>query len=85
MADLSVNEIKFDKKLIDNLNLEDNSKITTILSMLISMCKRLGIKTIAEGVEDETQSQILRNLGCDEIQGFYYSKPIEDNDYYSRF
>ena len=85
LADLSVNEIKFDKKLIDNLNLEDNSKITTILSMLISMCKRLGIKTIAEGVEDETQSQILRNLGCDEIQGFYYSKPIEDNDYYSRF
>ena len=43
-----------------------------------------GIKTIAEGVEDKEQSQILKNLGCDEIQGYYYSKPIKDEDYYNK-
>ncbi len=49
-----------------------------------TMCKKLGIKTIAEGVEDKEQSQILKNLGCDEIQGYYFSRPIKDEDYYNK-
>lgn len=85
LADLSVNEVKFDKKLIDNLASENNSKITTILGVLITMCKKLGIKTIAEGVENKAQSEILKSLGCDEIQGYYFSKPIKDEDYYGKF
>ncbi len=85
LADLTVNEVKFDKKLIDNLASENNEKITTILGVLITMCKRMGIKTIAEGVEDKEQSDILKKLGCDEIQGYYYSKPIKSDDYYSKF
>lgn len=85
LADLSVNEVKFDKKLIDNLASENNSKITTILGVLITMCKKLGIKTIAEGVENKEQSDILKALGCDEIQGYYYSRPIKDEDYYGKF
>ena len=82
--DLSVSEVKFDKKLIDNIASEDNEKITTILSVLITMCKKLGIKTIAEGVEDKEQNDILKNLGCDEIQGYYYSKPIKDDEFYGK-
>lgn len=84
LADLSVSEVKFDKKLIDNIASEDNEKITTILSVLITMCKKLGIKTIAEGVEDKEQNDILKNLGCDEIQGYYYSKPIKDDEFYGK-
>lgn len=84
LADLAVSEVKFDKKLIDNIAKRNNEKITTILSVLITMCKKLGIKTIAEGVEDKEQSQILKDLGCDEIQGYFYSKPIRDEDYYKK-
>lgn len=84
LADLSVSEVKFDKKLIDNLACKNNKKITTILSVLITMCKRLGIKTIAEGVEDKDQNDILKSLGCDEIQGYYYSKPIQDEEFYNK-
>lgn len=84
LADLSVSEIKFDKKLIDNLGKGDDEKLTTILGVLITMCKKLGIKTIAEGVEDVVQNEILKALGCDEIQGYYYSKPIVEDDYYSK-
>jgi len=36
------------------------------------------------GVEDKEQSQILKDLGCDEIQGYYYSRPIKDEDYYKK-
>lgn len=84
LADLAVSEVKFDKKLIDNIAKKNNEKLTTILSVLITMCKKLGIKTIAEGVEDKEQSQILKNLGCDEIQGYYFSRPIKDEDYYNK-
>lgn len=84
LADLTVSEIKFDKKLIDNLGKGDDEKLTTILGVLITMCKKLGIKTIAEGVEDVMQNEILKALGCDEIQGYYYSKPIVEDDYYSK-
>ena len=84
LADLAVSEVKFDKKLIDNIAKKNNEKLTTILSVLITMCKKLGIKTIAEGVEDKEQSQILKDLGCDEIQGYYYSRPIKDEDYYNK-
>lgn len=84
LADLAVSEVKFDKKLIDNIAKKNNEKLTTILSVLITMCKKLGIKTIAEGVEDKEQSQILKDLGCDEIQGYYYSRPIKDEDYYKK-
>ena len=82
LADLSVNEVKFDKKLIDNLGKKDNLKLNTILSVLITMCKKLGIKTIAEGVEHQIQNDILKELGCDEIQGYFYSRPISCDDYY---
>lgn len=85
LADLSVNEVKFDKKLIDNIASPDNKKITTILSVLITMCKNMGIKTIAEGVEHKEQNDILKDLGCDEIQGYYYSSPVKDLDYYEKF
>lgn len=84
LADLAVSEVKFDKKLIDNIAKKNNEKLTTILSVLITMCKKLGIKTIAEGVEDKEQSKILKDLGCDEIQGYYYSRPIKDEDYYKK-
>ena len=84
LADLAVNEVKFDKKLIDNLVKKDNEKLTTILSVLIDACKKLGIKTIAEGVELQEQNDILKELGCDEIQGYFYSKPIMCEEYYSK-
>ena len=84
LADLSVNEVKFDKKLIDNLGNKDNYKLTTILSVLITMCKKLGIQTTAEGVEQKIQNDILKELGCDEIQGYYYSKPISCDEYYDK-
>ena len=44
------------------------------------MGKKLGFHTIAEGVEDEVQFDILRDIGCDNIQGFYLGRPmISDN------
>ena len=43
---------------------------------IISLAKNLGLKTIAEGVETVEQLDLLRERCCDEVQGFYYSKPL---------
>ena len=46
------------------------------------MCHKMGIKTVAEGVEETSQLEILKRLGCDEIQGYLLSRPISMKDYY---
>ena len=47
-----------------------------ITAAIISMAKSLRLKVIAEGVEDEAQMSFLRSPQCDEIQGYYFSKPL---------
>jgi len=44
--------------------------------MIVSLAHTLGLKVIAEGVEENEQMQLLRELGCDQIQGFLISKPL---------
>jgi EAL domain-containing protein (putative c-di-GMP-specific phosphodiesterase class I) len=41
------------------------------------MAKNLGLHTIAEGVETQAQAEFLAAQGCDEVQGYYYSKPLD--------
>jgi len=85
LSDLPVSEVKFDKRLIDALLDEDNSKIRTILQSMNDMCHHMGIHTVAEGCEQESQDQDLRALGCDEIQGYYYSRPLPESDFFKLF
>ena len=44
------------------------------------MAKHIGIRTLAEGVETEEQYAFLRDIGCEEVQGFYFSKPVLEGD-----
>ncbi len=84
LAKLPVRELKLDKKLIDSLLGEDTSKIMCILELIITMCKRMNIKTVAEGVEMESQENILKGLGCDEVQGYLHCRPIDEKTFYQK-
>lgn len=66
--------LKIAKELIDNIA-EDKNAIL-IVQAIIMMARGMGIKTIAEGVEDINQLQILQKLGCDEIQGYIFGRPV---------
>ena len=50
-------------------------------NVIIDLSHNLNLKVIAEGVETEGQLQLLRANGCDEIQGFYFSKPVPAEDF----
>lgn len=69
-----VHKLKVDKSFIDDI--EQDSEGKAIVSAIISMAKSLGLQTIAEGVETQLQIDVLTQQGCDEVQGYYFSKPL---------
>lgn len=71
---LPITTIKIDKAFIDNI--ENNEKDKLLIKNIISITKDFGLTCIAEGVEQKGQKEILKKLGCDIIQGYYYSKAI---------
>lgn len=76
LSDLPVDYIKIDKSFIDNI--DDSIKRQDIVASIIHMAHKLQIKVVAEGVEHASQLQYLQSTECDTIQGYYYSKPIEE-------
>ena len=75
---LPIDTLKIDKSFIDSVVTDSPTRM--IAETIIDMGKKLGFHTIAEGVEDEVQFDILRDIGCDNIQGFYLGRPmISDN------
>lgn len=66
--------LKIDKSFIDDLPGDQGDK--AIIQAIISMSQALGMKVVAEGVETNAQVEYLKTVGCDYIQGYYYSKPL---------
>jgi diguanylate cyclase (GGDEF)-like protein/PAS domain S-box-containing protein len=70
----NIYKLKIDQSFIRDINIDKEDK--AIVSAIISMAQRLGLQTIAEGVETIEQLEYLQEEGCDEIQGYFYSKPL---------
>jgi len=69
-----VSKLKIDRSFVQDVALNpDDAAITTAI---VSMAKSLNLKVVAEGVENEAQMSFLRDHHCDEIQGYYFSKPL---------
>ena len=73
-----VEKLKIDRSFIKNVAV--NSGDAAITTAIIGMGKSLGLKVIAEGVENEEQMAFLREHHCDEIQGYYFSRPISPSE-----
>ena len=61
--------------------IESSPKVRTIISGILEMVHHLGIKVIAEGAETQEQVSFLQNKDCDFIQGYFYSKPLPENEF----
>ncbi len=74
LAKLPVNLLKIDRAFINTVTSDTDSE--SIVSTIISLGHSLKIKVIAEGVETEEQAKLLKLLRCDEMQGYFFSKPV---------
>ncbi len=70
--------LKIDRQFIHNLTTSD--KDAAIATSIIQLAHNLGLDVVAEGVENETQLATLNALGCDIVQGFYFSRPVPANE-----
>lgn len=79
LQNMPVNTLKIDKSFIDKIDL--NNKGSEIVEFILLLSKELNLRTVAEGVETEEQLIYLKKLGCDLIQGYYYSKPLNKEEF----
>jgi EAL domain-containing protein (putative c-di-GMP-specific phosphodiesterase class I) len=74
LGEMPVDVLKIDKSFIDQVVSSPES--ARLVQMILHLAKDLGMRTVAEGVEDRTQLETLQDMGCHLIQGYYFSKPV---------
>lgn len=79
LQDYDFDILKIDMSFIRKIG--ENPKTKSIVHSIIGMAHEIGMKTVAEGVETEEQVSFLRQSGCDYIQGYYYSKPLPEEEF----
>jgi EAL domain-containing protein (putative c-di-GMP-specific phosphodiesterase class I) len=72
--------LKIDRAFIDGTDREDEDN-RAIVTAIIAMGHRLGIRVLAEGVETEAQRGFLQESGCDELQGYLFSRPLPESQF----
>lgn len=75
---LPIDTLKIDKSFIDTVIDDESTKVIT--ESIVSMVKKLGYETVAEGVETEAQYEYLKQIECDNIQGFLLGRPMPENE-----
>ena len=83
LAKLPVDTLKIDRSFVLDMTAEPEG--LALVSTIISLTHSLKLKVVAEGVETEEQSRLLRLLNCDEMQGFLFSKPVPGEIFETRY
>lgn len=78
LKNVPVDILKLDKSFVDDIG---DSKGDIVVSTIVSLGQLLDMKIVAEGVETKEQYEFLRDIFCDEIQGYYFSRPISSEEY----
>lgn len=79
LQNMPIDIIKIDKTFIDKIDFD--KKGNNLVDYIILIAKKLNLKTVAEGIENEEQAKYLKEIDCDLLQGYYYSKPLESSQY----
>lgn len=79
----NASELKIAKELVDNIG--SGSKELLIVKAITTVAKQLGLTTIAEGVEQQSQLDILNEIGCDRVQGYLTGRPVPKAEFEEKF
>ena len=77
LTELQFDVLKLDMEFVRNIHKDE--KALRLVEFIIDIAKYLNVMVIAEGVEHEEQYNVLKQLGCDVVQGYYFSKPVDNN------
>ena len=80
LKDFDFDLLKIDKSFIDGIS---SSKEMGVIASIIAMGRILGMRIVAEGVEEQVQVETLERIGCDYIQGYHFSKPLPAQEFAS--
>lgn len=75
--------IKLDRKFMENMMVSKKGRL--ILEQVVTMANKLELGLLAEGVETKEQVELLQGIGCDQVQGYYYAKPMPENEFFELF
>lgn len=78
-----IQNVKIDRSLI--CRAENSEREQIVISSLIELCHKLGMLCVAEGIETQSQVELLKKLGCDRLQGYYIGKPMPPEDFFAQF
>lgn len=80
---LNLQTLKLDRSIVSDIY--HDSRAASVVKNVINICRDLDISCVAEGVETAEQLGVLKNLSCDEIQGYYLNKPLPEEDFADRY
>lgn len=83
LKQLPINTLKIDKSFIDNIVANEREK--AIVDGIIQLAQKIDLDVIAEGVETVDQIKLLQSIGCNQIQGYYFSKPLPADEIEEKF
>ena len=78
LTSMPIDVLKMDKAFIRNI--QPGNKEMKLVKLVLDIAKNLGVPVVAEGVETEEELKMLKEAGCDIIQGYYFSKPIPPSE-----
>lgn len=81
LKDLPVDVLKIDMKFLENF--DTSSRAGSVITSVLRMAKWLNLPVVAEGVENLSQIEFLSSVGCDQIQGYYFAKPMRASEFES--
>ncbi len=79
LRDLPVSLLKIDRSFVDSMVTDARSR--AIVHSTVSLAKELGLRVVGEGVENEATAEALAQLGCTQVQGFFYSQPVAAEEF----
>ncbi len=79
LSDMPIDVLKMDMKFVRNI--EANKTDRRLVTLILDIAKYLEVLVVAEGVETKGQMELLRELGCDLVQGFYFSRPLPPEEF----
>ena len=83
LSSVEFDVLKLDKTMVDDM--VNNPKAQAIIESIAGICKKMGIRVVAEGIETEEQMSVLRTCGVETAQGYLFSRPIPVEEYEEKY